>query len=476
MKTKKTLAILFALGVVFLFGCGKSSKTDTLKLIPVESGGKWGFVDKDGKYVVNPQFQSVSFFSEGMAAVENTDNKWGYIDETGAIIINPQYKQASSFSEELACVVVEGGMPQYIDSKGEMKFQIDAELAGDFHNGLAPVKIKEKWGYIDKTGTIKINAQFDNASMFSGDLAAVCTIDKKDSTSYFGEQKWGFIDAEGKITITQQFKAVMPFSCSLAAATLDNKQWGFIDNTGKFIINPQFDMVLPFFNDIAAVKQGKQWGYIDKTGKIIINPQFDAVLPFSSDMIAVKSSDKWGYIDNTGKYIINPQFDAATSFYGKIAIVKSSDKYGIIDKEGKYLVNPQFDKTLGTDAYFSFLLYGVSVQLTESDKTPPTDQVATKFLECINKKEFTEAKKLATTESAAAIDMLESFSKMGGSEVKETVIKDMKCKEDGDKAACNYTENGEAKKLDLVKKDNEWLVEMKKESPDMTEPTNENNN
>jgi len=116
----------------------------------------------------------------------------------------------------------------------------------------------------------------------------------------------------------------------------------------------------------------------------------------------------------------------------------------------------------------------ITMNACKSSDTP--DKVAEKFLGHINKKEFTDAKKLATPESAASIDMLESFSKMGGEQTKETKVENIKCKEDGEKAACDYTENGEAKKLDLVKKDGKWLVEMKKESPDMnntntTEPT-----
>jgi len=112
----------------------------------------------------------------------------------------------------------------------------------------------------------------------------------------------------------------------------------------------------------------------------------------------------------------------------------------------------------------------ITMNACKSSDTP--EKVAEKFLNHINKKEFAEAKKIATPESAASIDMLESFAKMGGEQTKETKIENMKCKIDGDKAACDYTENGEAKKLDLIKKDGKWLVEMKKESPDMntTEP------
>lgn len=107
----------------------------------------------------------------------------------------------------------------------------------------------------------------------------------------------------------------------------------------------------------------------------------------------------------------------------------------------------------------------ITMNACKNSDTP--DKVAEKFLGHINKKEFAEAKKLATPESAASIDMLESLGKMGGEQTKDTKIENIKCKEDGDKAACDYSENGEAKKLDLIKKDGKWLVEMKKETPDM---------
>ncbi|PSO79918.1 MAG: hypothetical protein BRC51_06045 [Cyanobacteria bacterium SW_12_48_29] len=35
------------------------------------------------------------------------------------------------------------------------------DYAGEFSEGLAPIKISDKWGYIDKTGEMVINPQFD---------------------------------------------------------------------------------------------------------------------------------------------------------------------------------------------------------------------------------------------------------------------------------------------------------------------------
>ena len=106
----------------------------------------------------------------------------------------------------------------------------------------------------------------------------------------------------------------------------------------------------------------------------------------------------------------------------------------------------------------------ISFNACKNSDTP--DKVAEKFLNHLNKKEFAEAKKLATPESAAMIEMQESFSKMGGEQAKEAKIENMKCKEEGDKATCDYTKDGEAEKIELVKKDGKWLVDMKKETPD----------
>jgi hypothetical protein len=61
-------------------------------------------------------------FSEELAAVE-IDGKWGFIDKTGQMVIQPQFAKPSLFAK-----------PYY------------------FVGGLALVWAGEKWGYIDKTG------------------------------------------------------------------------------------------------------------------------------------------------------------------------------------------------------------------------------------------------------------------------------------------------------------------------------------
>ena len=43
-----------------------------------EKAGKWCYIDKQGKMIINPQFDSTESFAEGLASVR-IGHKWGYI-------------------------------------------------------------------------------------------------------------------------------------------------------------------------------------------------------------------------------------------------------------------------------------------------------------------------------------------------------------------------------------------------------------
>src|SRR6218665_3272027 len=93
--------------------------------------------------------------------------------------------------------------------------------------------------------------------------------------------KWGYIDKSGKIAINPQFDFAWEFQEGLAVIQLDWK-CGYIDKTGKIVINPQFDFTWGFQEGLAGIKFGDKngfdkWGYIDKTGEIVIEPQFDFI-------------------------------------------------------------------------------------------------------------------------------------------------------------------------------------------------------
>ena len=87
----------------------------------------WGYIDKSGTWVIDPQFESAGLFGSGLAPVQTATSdlsgKWGYIDRSGKYVIEPRYWRGDSFSGGLAYVwlsIGEGGEEgyAYIDLTG----------------------------------------------------------------------------------------------------------------------------------------------------------------------------------------------------------------------------------------------------------------------------------------------------------------------------------------------------------------------
>ncbi|WP_405369442.1 WG repeat-containing protein [Nonlabens sp. Asnod2-A12] len=66
----------------------------------------YGFINKENKVVIKPQFKKVNHFSEGFAGVSIDGTKWGFIDQTGVFVIEPNYFKVDSFENGVCGVVI----------------------------------------------------------------------------------------------------------------------------------------------------------------------------------------------------------------------------------------------------------------------------------------------------------------------------------------------------------------------------------
>ena len=75
----------------------------------------WGYIDRQGKWVVKPQFQNAESFSDGLGCVSVSTpgaknpngTKVGYINKKGEFVIPPKFDYGNPFREGVAAVVVE---------------------------------------------------------------------------------------------------------------------------------------------------------------------------------------------------------------------------------------------------------------------------------------------------------------------------------------------------------------------------------
>jgi hypothetical protein len=84
---------------------------------------KGGYIDANGNWAIQPRFDGVSDFSEGLAAVNvgaqcGMGGKWGYINKAGAVVIAPRFLFAGHFHNGRACAMEEAHKDAVIDKTG----------------------------------------------------------------------------------------------------------------------------------------------------------------------------------------------------------------------------------------------------------------------------------------------------------------------------------------------------------------------
>lgn len=319
------------------------------QLYPVPVRGKYGFMDRRGRIAIQPLFDRVRLFSEGMAVVA-IGGKYGYIDTRGSVIVPPKFEDAASFSEWLAAVEV-GKKWGYVDKSGRLVIEprLGSELGGggSFSEGLAPVLFNGKMGYINHSGHFVIEPRFDLAEQFSEGLAAVGMV-VNDSKVQDSRIKFGYIDKTGKIAVAFGYAGARSFHEGLAVVSIYRIGVKFypqavIDHAGAQVSAP-FDVGISDFHEgLARINQNENIGFMDKTGKQVIPPQFrefDDRGPseFYEGLAAVSlPNGRSGYINHAGRMVLAARFGIACPFVEGVALVFERGRIGYIDRTGKYI-------------------------------------------------------------------------------------------------------------------------------------------
>ena len=118
----------------------------------VIKNGKYGFINKDGEWVIKPTFAMSGSFSNGLApALDEKTRLWGYINKQGAWAVKPQFSKAKDFSEGLAAVWKDFKWG-YINVYGQYVVSPEYRIAESFSDGLAYVGRENSYFFIDKEG------------------------------------------------------------------------------------------------------------------------------------------------------------------------------------------------------------------------------------------------------------------------------------------------------------------------------------
>lgn len=321
------------------------------------SGAKWGYIDESGEYVIQPQFDYVGEFSEGLAWVYESESElFGYIDESGEWVIYPQFYDVREFHEGLAAVAETDSAHEenrygYIDTSGEWYIYPKFSYALDFQENYAVVQQKTgndwKCGIIkkDNYGEIAVPMKYDSIYwsaidgsffMVDGNFIAVKNSDD-DEVVYVDKSG----NEKGVVTVEEAHKAFWNFDegpCLMYDKKKDKNY--FIDRQGKIItINHEYASAFSknravVYDTYPADKSkseddngysGYLYGYVDENGEMCTEMNF-----FSQNA------------PRSGEY----SFKNGVAFVKTLPDENGMISYGYIDKNGEWLVKKEYNMEL----------------------------------------------------------------------------------------------------------------------------------
>jgi tetratricopeptide (TPR) repeat protein len=350
----------------------QKSVSDERYLVKLADTGLYGYINKNGKIVIPPQFPEAGEFSNGLAQFR-LNRKSGYINTSGEIVITPIFDDTvdsvldkrTRFADNGLAGVEINGKVGYVNKTG--KFVIQPQfftIAGEFSDGLAEVSVFEgnkkiKGGYIDESGKFVIEEEFEGSfGEFKNGLASF----KREKTGlslilnkFATYGKYGYIDKSGDIVIDEQFDYASDFNDNgLAMVKIIDAQkkekYGFINKKGKFVIPPTLTRAGSDFssNGLVAASDGDKHGYMNKDGEfVLLLPPEIYGSDFADNGLAKASIDdgnryKVGFIDVKGKFVIPPVLCGDTEgFKNGLALVcletKEGIKRGYINERGEWV-------------------------------------------------------------------------------------------------------------------------------------------
>ncbi|MCL2046913.1 MAG: WG repeat-containing protein [Oscillospiraceae bacterium] len=284
----------------------------------------YNFIDIDGNALlsddIKARIQYTPSLSEGMILFYQ-NGLYGYMNLDGKTVIEPKYQIAGDFFEGLAYVQTRFERGAYIDISGKTVITISSSDYGSpFVNGMARQYVKNRGsvrvGIIDNKGKWLVKPKYDS-----------CTYDNKNNIWLLNNTKgeYEFTDVyfvETGILITG-YVLVDVFSPTTFTGWIEKTEKCYFVDVSNSITRTEFDYI-SYIGDMSegllSVKQDGLWGYIDLNGNLIIDFQFDKVQPFSEGLAAVCLDGKWGYIANP---LVYPAWDPDE--------IKRAELLGLID-------------------------------------------------------------------------------------------------------------------------------------------------
>lgn len=216
--------------------CDKAYNEGLLRVVNEDL--KIGFVDKKGNCVIDPKYDDVSGFSDGLLIVNNYDsekekNSYSVINKKGEkqFSLKKGMSPVTNFNDGIFFVKDEDGRMYYYDTKGELtKLPTKVKYVGNNYGKLFPFEDDDQWGLMNLDGEIMIRAKYKSLYIDKGGRI----IANKDNKSFILDKNG---DEKAEIDDYNWVVPIYPFGL----LACDDNAFDFLNTDGEKIKGANFN-------------------------------------------------------------------------------------------------------------------------------------------------------------------------------------------------------------------------------------------
>lgn len=223
-------------------------------LAPVESNGKFGYVDVRGDLVIKPRFDRAASFSEGRAAVY-LEQGCSYIDPSGSVLTDFEYTDCQDFKDGRAVVFKGLRKAGLLDTEGHLVLEPSIDRLVEFTEGRGLVRDPRYRFYFITEEANPYRRYYDAAKAYQNGVAVVKV-----------DEKWGIINRKGITLIRPKYSRIGTFENGYAKVEIEGYR-GLSNLEGDLIVKPGFEHISYVGAGLFRIEQGDQIGYCDRQGE-----------------------------------------------------------------------------------------------------------------------------------------------------------------------------------------------------------------
>jgi hypothetical protein len=244
-------------------------------LAPASRGTRWGFMDRDGHWVIEPQFHLVLPFRDGRAAVGLNDDpavdaleveRWGVIDQQGRWLVEPRLSSL-----------------------------------GPLGDALLPARLHARWGLLDRDGHWQVPPiHAEERDFIDLPVFRMPAGEGLYRMGVYANHRWKSADPRGRTTGIREYQWLESIydtsdgGAPQLLAYMRENLWGLADTRLNPLTEARFDAVPKRVGRFVEVRIEGKLGCVDTAGRWVVPAEFSDIATCERNRAIARRGTEWG--------------------------------------------------------------------------------------------------------------------------------------------------------------------------------------